>query len=136
MDAAQALRELMDLSSQVDAAVIIGRDGAAVASSPEEEEAASGALASTARELIGAAFELGSKLEVSRVEIELEEGALFVVSEGGFTIAARTGPEPTSGLVVYDLRTCLRSIDAPEPKKKRASRTKAEEKADEKAEES
>lgn len=135
MDAAQALRELMDLSSQVDAAVIIGRDGAAVASSPEEE-AASGALASTARELVGAAFELGSKLEVSRVEIELEEGALFVVSEGGFTIAARTGPEPTSGLVVYDLRTCLRSIDAPEPKKKRASRTKADEKAEEKEEES
>lgn len=135
MDAAQALRELMDLSSQVDAAVIIGRDGTTVASSPEEE-AASGALASTARELVGAAFELGSKLEVSRVEIELEEGALFVVSEGGFTIAARTGPEPTSGLVVYDLRTCLRSIDAPEPKKRRASRTKADEKAEEKEEES
>jgi predicted regulator of Ras-like GTPase activity (Roadblock/LC7/MglB family) len=135
MDAAQALRELMDLSSQVGAAVIIGRDGATVASSPEEE-AASDALAGTARELVGAAFELGSKLEVSRVEIELEEGALFVVSEGGFTIAARTGPEPTSGLVIYDLRTCLRSIDAPEPKKKRASRTKAEEKAEEKEEES
>ena len=83
-------------------------------------------LASTALELVGAASELGSEQEVSRVEVELEEGALFVVREGGHTIAARTGPEPTAGLVVYDLRTCLRSIDAPAPKKKRATRAKKE----------
>jgi predicted regulator of Ras-like GTPase activity (Roadblock/LC7/MglB family) len=125
MDAAQALRELMELSSQIEAAVVLGGDGAVVASS-SEDEAASGALASAARELVGAASELGPKLEVSRVEIELEEGALFVVSEGGSTIAARTGPEPTSGLVIYDLRTCLRSIDEPAPKKKRTPRSKKE----------
>lgn len=131
MDAAQALRELMDLSSQIESAVVLGGDGAVIASSSED---ASSALASTTRELVGAAAELGSALEVSRVEIELEEGALFVVCEGGLTIAARTGPEPTSGLVVYDLRTCLRSIEVPEPKKKRTSRRKTAE-ATEKAEE-
>ena len=130
MDAAQALRELMELSSQIDIAVVLGSDGAVLASSTEDA-AASSALASTAVELAGAATELGAGQDVSRVEIELAEGALFVVSEEGSTIVARTGPEPTSGLVVYDLRTCLRSIDEA-PKKKRAARAKSAPKAEEK----
>jgi predicted regulator of Ras-like GTPase activity (Roadblock/LC7/MglB family) len=120
MDAAQALADLMELSSQIEAAVVIGADGGIVASSGEDEDS----LAGAALELVGAASELGSGEEATRVEIELSEGALFVVREGDRTIAARTGPEPTSGLVVYDLRTCIRSIDAPEPKKKRTSRAK------------
>lgn len=128
MDAGQALRELMELSSQIESAVVLDGDGALVASS-SEDDAASGVLASTALELMGAASELGSEQEASRVEVELEEGALFVVREGGHTIAARTGPEPTAGLVVYDLRTSLRSIDAPAPKKKRATRAKKEDAA-------
>lgn len=111
----------MELSSQIEAAVVLSADGAVIASSGEGDAS----LAGTALELVGAAAELGSDPEVTRVEIELAEGALFVVREGGRTIAARTGPEPTSGLVVYDLRTCIRSIDEPEPKKKRASRAKA-----------
>lgn len=121
MDAAQALRELMDLSSQIEAAVVLDAEGSVVASS-SEDEAASGELARVALELVGAAFDLGTKTEVTRVEVELEEGAVFVVREGGSTIAARTGPEPSSGLVVYDLRTCLRSIAAPAPKKKQRAK--------------
>ena len=59
---------------------------------------------------------------MTRVEVELDEGALFVVREGGRTVAATTGPSPTSGLVVYDLRTCAAGDRHPEPKKKRATR--------------
>lgn len=120
MDAAQALTELMQLSTQVEAAVVLGSDGAAIASSPEGSTVTE-TLAATALELIGAAFELGSKQEVTRVEVELADVAIFVLSEGGRTAAAKTGPEPSAGLVVYDLRTCLRSIDD-EPKRKRTSR--------------
>ena len=61
---------------------------------------------------------------MTRVEVELEEGALFVLREGGRTIAAVTGPQPTAGLVVYDLRTCLERITEPD-KPKRRSRAKA-----------
>lgn len=122
MDAAQALAELMELSSQVTSAVVLGADGSVLAST-REDPGASGALASSALELIGAAFELSSPpREVMRAEVELEEGGFFVLREGGRTIAATTGPQPTSGLVVYDLRTCLGSIAEPEPKKKRAPR--------------
>jgi hypothetical protein len=56
---------------------------------------------------------------VTRVEVELEEGAFFVLREGGRTIAATTGPGSTAGLVVYDLRTCLGSIDDAKPKRQR-----------------
>ena len=71
--------------------------------------------------------------EVTRVEVELEEGAVFVLREGGRTIAATTGPQPTAGLVAYDLRTCLQAISEPEkPKRRRAARKpKAEEGAPE-----
>jgi predicted regulator of Ras-like GTPase activity (Roadblock/LC7/MglB family) len=127
MDAAQALRELTELSSQIESAVVLGADGSVLASTHEDSTRAA-ALASSTLELVGAAFELNTqRLEVTRVEVELEDGALFVLRDGGRTIAATTGPDPTSGLVVYDLRTCLQGIAEPEQKKKRRTVRKAKE---------
>ncbi len=40
--------------------------------------------------------------------------------DGERLIAATTTPEPTVGLVFYDLKTCLRSIDEPAPPRRRA----------------
>jgi predicted regulator of Ras-like GTPase activity (Roadblock/LC7/MglB family) len=123
MDAAQALAELAELSSQVERAVVLRADGSVLAATPEDEAAAA-ALARAALDVLATAFELrSSPQEVTRVEVELEEGALFVLREGGRTIAAVTGPEPTSGLVAYDLRTCLERIEPDKPK--RRSRAKA-----------
>jgi predicted regulator of Ras-like GTPase activity (Roadblock/LC7/MglB family) len=124
MDAAQALAELVELSSQITDAVVVDADGAVLASS-SGDPAASGALAASVLELVTAAGELGSEgRDVTRVEVELEDGAFFVVREGGHTVGALTGPSPTSGLVVYDLRTCAQAIDAPEPKKRRTRKPK------------
>ena len=124
MDAAQALAELTELSSQVERAVVLRADGSVLAATPDDA-AASAPLAAAALAVIATAFELRSTpQEVTRVEVELEEGALFVLREGGRTIAAVTGPQPTAGLVVYDLRTCLERISEPD-KPKRRSRTKA-----------
>jgi len=126
MDAAQALRELTELSSQIESAVVLGADGSVLAST-HEDPARAAALASSTLGLIGAAFELNTQpQEVTRVEVELEDGALFVLRDGGRTIAATTGPDPTSGLVVYDLRTCLQSVAEPEQKKKRPATRKVE----------
>jgi predicted regulator of Ras-like GTPase activity (Roadblock/LC7/MglB family) len=127
MDAAEALRELTELSSQIESAVVLGASGSVLASTHEDSTRAA-ALASSTLELVGAAFELNTqRLEVTRVEVELEDGALFVLRDGGRTIAAITGPDPTSGLVVYDLRTCLQGIAEPEQKKKRRTVRKAKE---------
>jgi hypothetical protein len=120
MDAAQALRELMEISSVITAAVVLDGEGAILASAPEE---AGARLARSAQELVAAAADVGADgQDVTRVEVELGEGAFFVVREGGRTVAATTGPNPTSGLVVYDLRTCAQAIPAAEPKKRRSPR--------------
>lgn len=123
MDAAQALAELMELSSQIDSAVALAPDGTVLASSADESAAE--ALAASARELLAAAGGPGAdEREVTRVEVELDQGAMFVVREGGHTVAATTGPNPTSGLVVYDLRTCAKAISPAEPKRRRTRKPK------------
>jgi len=122
MDAAQALEELMELSSQITAAVALDGEGSVLAASSEDPAVATSLTASTL-ELVSAAADLGADgEEVTRVEVELDEGAFFVVREGGRTVAATTGPKPTSGLVVYDLRTCAQAIEGAAPKRKRAAR--------------
>ena len=128
MVAAQAIRELMELSSQITAAIALGEDGSVLASS-SADEAATASLSASTLELVSAAADLGPDGgDVTRVEVELDEGALFVVREGGRTVAATTGPKPTSGLVVYDLRTCAQAIDT-SPKKRRSTRKPKEESA-------
>jgi predicted regulator of Ras-like GTPase activity (Roadblock/LC7/MglB family) len=118
MEAAQALSELAELSSQIENAVVLRADGSVLASTGDDLTAET--LAGTALELVAAAFELRSApSEVTRVEVELSEGALFVLRDGGRTIAATTAPGATAGLVVYDLRTCLGSIDDAKPKRQR-----------------
>ena len=125
MEPAQALAELRELSSQITSAVVLDADGAVLASSPEGAASAT-ALAASALELVAAASDLGQARDVTRVEVELDEGAFFVVREGERTVAATTGPNPTSGLVVYDLRTCAQSIRSEEPKRRRARKPKEE----------
>ncbi|HJS49537.1 MAG TPA: roadblock/LC7 domain-containing protein [Gaiellaceae bacterium] len=120
MDAAHALRELTELSTQIESAVVLRADGAVLASTLDDP-AREAALASSTLELMAAAFALNAQpREVTRVEVELENGAFFALRDGGRTIAATTKPQPTSGLVVYDLRTCLEGIT--EPNRKRAKR--------------
>jgi len=122
MDATQALAELRELSSQVERAVVLRADGSVLAATPDDETAAA-TLARAALDVLATAFELrSSPQEVIRVEVELEEGALFVLRAGGRTIAAVTGPEPTAGLVAYDLRTCLDRIEPDKPKRRSSAK--------------
>ena len=125
MDATQALAELAELSSQVERAVVLDATGTVLAATGGE---GGDALARSAVDLLAAAGELHpSAGDVTRAEVELAEGGLFVLREGDRTIAATTGPNPTSGLVVYDLRTCLQGIDEKKPKRRRATRKPKEE---------
>ena len=47
---------------------------------------------------------------------------MFVVGHDDRLIAATTPPEPTVGLVFYDLKSCLRELGEPEPPKPTRSR--------------
>jgi predicted regulator of Ras-like GTPase activity (Roadblock/LC7/MglB family) len=134
VDAAQALADLTEISSQIEAAVLFDESGAIDGSTLGDERAAQ-ALARAAAELLeaAAAFPSGGG-EVSQLEASTHEGSLFVVRDGGRRIAATTVPQPTVGLVFYDLKSCLRGVAAepekPQPEKPSPRRTRKKADAD------
>ncbi len=111
MDAAGALADLTEISSQVEAAVLLDADGAILAST-SPAGAATEPLARAARELLAEAtgIGLGAGRELTQLEVSLREGSVFVVRDQARIVAATTVPEPTSALVLYDLRACLRGL--------------------------
>ncbi len=127
VDAAQAIADLTEISPQVRDVVVVGADGAP-AGSNLAEEAAQQRLADGARRLVEAAESL--RPGVAQLEAATLAGSVFVVRDGERMIAATTTPEPTVGLVFYDLKTCLRSIDqqppAQKPTRRRAPAKKKE----------
>jgi predicted regulator of Ras-like GTPase activity (Roadblock/LC7/MglB family) len=127
MDAAQAIADLTEISPQVRHVVVIGADGR-LGGSNLADEAAAGRFAEGARDLVEAAEEL--RPGVSQLEAATVEGSVFVVRDGERVIAATTTPEPTVGLVFYDLKTCLRSIEEPQPAPKPKRRTAAKKDAE------
>jgi predicted regulator of Ras-like GTPase activity (Roadblock/LC7/MglB family) len=120
MDAAQALSDLTEISSQVEAAIVLDSEGSTLASTLDDSRSAD--LARTAQELLAAVGRVsgdGGK-QFAQLEASTAEGSVFVVRDEQRTIAAVTGAEPTVGLVFYDLKSCLRSVAAevkPVPKR-------------------
>jgi predicted regulator of Ras-like GTPase activity (Roadblock/LC7/MglB family) len=124
MDAAQALADLTEISSQIESAALFGEDGEVGASTFADAGRAQ-AFVQAARALLDAAGGLRSSVSPSQVEVATAEGSVFVVRDDGRLIAATTTPEPTVGLVFYDLKSCLRAVAAgaeePAPKPKRSA---------------
>jgi predicted regulator of Ras-like GTPase activity (Roadblock/LC7/MglB family) len=114
MDAAQALADLTEISSQIEAAVLAGADGSVVASTFREpsrgDEFARAAvgLVSAAGELRGGESPGG---ELVQLQAATPRGSVFVVRDERHVVAALTGSKPTVGLVFYDLKTCLRMLE-------------------------
>jgi predicted regulator of Ras-like GTPase activity (Roadblock/LC7/MglB family) len=113
MDAAGALADLTEISSQVERAAIVGADGAVLGSTFDDEERAK-RFAEGARRLVEAAEtvrEARGLAGLGQLEAATVGGSVFVVRDGERLIAATTKPEPTVGLVFYDLKHCLRSVE-------------------------
>jgi len=121
MDAAQALADLTEISSQIEAAALFGDDGEIAASTfPDPARFVRGA-----RELLGAAAGVRGSAPPNQLEVATAEGSVFVLRGDGRLIAATTSAEPTVGLVFYDLKSCLGAA-ANSPKPKRRTRKKDE----------
>ena len=120
MDAAQAIGDLTEISPQVKRVAVIEADGTLSGSNVGEQSAQR--LADGARALVDVAEEL--RPGVAQLEAATVTGSVFVVRDGERMIAATTSPEPTVGLVFYDLKTCLRSIDPPQAAKPARRRRK------------
>jgi predicted regulator of Ras-like GTPase activity (Roadblock/LC7/MglB family) len=135
MNVLQALSDLTEISSQIEAALILDADGSTMAATLDDTRGLD--LARAANELLAAARRATGK-EPAQLEVSTVAGSVFIVRDGERAIVATTGPEPTVGLVFYDLKSCLRSVAAeekpkpkpkPKPKAKRAPR-KTESEAD------
>jgi hypothetical protein len=124
--AADALAHLTEISTQIQAAVVLDREGAVQAATVDDDRA--GRIASSALELFRQA---DAQREQGLVQLDaaLAGGSVFVVRDEERLIAATTGPGPTAGLVFYDLKSALRSLVAPpakpKPKPRRAPAKRA-----------
>jgi len=116
VDAAAALSDLTQVSSQIEGAVLAGSDGTVLASSFDDERGRR--IAESALELLRAAdasTASSGRAALGEVVAQVAAGAVFVVRSGEQLVAAVTGPEPTVGLVLYDLKTCLRLAEEEKP---------------------
>ena len=120
--AAGALDHLTEISTQVQAAVVLDGDGTVVASTLDDERA--GRLARVALELFRGADEQRAQ-KLVQLDAAFDTGSVFVVSDGDRMIAATTTPQPTVGLVYYDLKSALRGLGEEEKPKPRARRAPA-----------
>jgi hypothetical protein len=127
VDAAQALADLTEISSQIEAAVLFDAAGT-VEGSTLADAAKAQRLAEAASRLLERAEAVRNEdVAVMQVEAALAEGCVFVVRDGDRRIAATTVANPTVGLVFYDLKSCLRDSaggddEAEKPKRKRTTK--------------
>jgi hypothetical protein len=104
VDAARALAELTEISSQIEAAVIADDQGHVIAATPPDGST----LAAAGRALLQRATQVQGR-DPAQLGASTELGGVFVVRDGGRTIVATSTPDPTVGLVFYDLKNCLRN---------------------------
>ena len=123
MDAAQALADLTEISTQIQAALIADEKGAVLAST-FADDATAGQAARSALDLLAAAEDAGPNgtVRLTQVLAATRAGSVFLVRGEDRIAAAITGSEPTVGLVFYDLKTCLR-LSAEQPEKPKGSRS-------------
>lgn len=109
VDAQQALVDLTEISSQIEVAAICTATGAVIASTIVDEARAA-TLGSLAARLVATATAAGSAgAELVQLEAATAAGSVFLVRDGDLSIVAVTKPQPTIGLVFYDLKSALRS---------------------------
>jgi predicted regulator of Ras-like GTPase activity (Roadblock/LC7/MglB family) len=112
MDAAQALADLTEISSQVVHVAIVDAEGVVLATTIGDAGRADRfvqGMATLLEEADGLRQSRGLP-SLTQLEAATLEGSVFIVRRDGRVIAATTRPDPTVGLVFYDLKHCLRSI--------------------------
>jgi predicted regulator of Ras-like GTPase activity (Roadblock/LC7/MglB family) len=125
MDAKQALADLTEISSQIQAAVVFDDTGK-VAASTLGDSLRADELAQAAGGLLAAAEAVKTgESALTQLEVATGEGSVFVVRTGTTVIAATTASNPTAGLVFYDLKSALRNLKPKPAEKKPAAMTKA-----------
>jgi len=120
----QALADLTEISSQIKAAVVFDDKGKVAASTLADSGRAEELTRWAAQLLADAEPITTGESPLAQLEASTLEGSVFVVREGARRIAATTGPQPTVGLVFYDLKSALRQIGTAAPAKRKRTTPK------------
>jgi hypothetical protein len=104
-----ALRYLLELSTDIRAALLVGTDGELAAAAPERPS--EGAI-EVSKGLAREAGVAGGPDNATSVEIDvrLERSAVFCVREDGQALVCITGPFALPGLILHDLRAVLSDL--------------------------
>ena len=111
--------ELLDVSEDVVAAVILDAEGEPTAATVGDEQAR--AAADSAPAMLAYADALRTGAAAERLEAVTADGSVFVVREGNRAVVAVTGRDAVAGLVYHDLRATLRKAGRRTRKKASAS---------------
>lgn len=110
----EALAELLEVSPQVESAVLVNRANASlIAAAPAAMTSTGTQFAEVAMQLLDAGEQARAELgrePLVQVEVATPEGHVFVLADEQRVIAAVTSSDPTVGLVFYDLKTALRVL--------------------------
>src|SRR5688500_16302209 len=106
MEVPHAVSDLLEVSSPVENAIVLEEDTVVASSMSDQSRAEE--LAAAVRRLVETAEETHAGL--TQLQVALPEGNVFLVREGKRLVGATTAPDPPSGLVFYDLRTCLSAL--------------------------
>jgi hypothetical protein len=104
-----ALRYLLELSTDIRVALLVGEDGELIAAAPDPPaERAAGAGCELAQE----AFALAPEGEPGAFELDVtvDGGAVFLVREDGPVLVCVTGPFALPGLILHDMRVVLSDL--------------------------
>jgi hypothetical protein len=104
-----ALRYLIELSTDIRAALLLGTDGALLAAAPERP---SERAIDVTKALLREASLASASDEAAPVEIDvrLERATVFLVREGGPALVCVAGPFALPGLILHDMRAVLSDL--------------------------
>jgi hypothetical protein len=99
-----AIRDLLDVSTDITAVVVLDESGDVVASVPGPSGEAAGEVVQA---LWTAASRRAAPAGLEHLVVPVPGGAVAVVQAHGHRALAVTGPGPAVALLLFDLRTCL-----------------------------
>ena len=109
VDVADLLKDLLEVSGQIEAAILLQREGTVLSCTIDDDGRATDLEAAT-RGLIEAAGEApgGRSESLVQLQVLIGDGCVFVVQDEDRIAGCVTGMNATPGLVFYDLKTVLR----------------------------
>jgi hypothetical protein len=108
MEPNDALGELLEVSDDIEAAVVFERGGEPIAATVPDDDA--GELAALGDAMLVYAGTLRDAREAVRVEGMTPAGSVFVLRDGERAVLAIAAPGALVGLVQHDLRMLLRKL--------------------------